>query len=170
MYGGWSGNTNEFRCLDSSRSVRLRHSHRHDDQKEDRRHLVPEAVEIRRAGVSRRARKSCASLDVGLRMKVPMLDRGDAILFDAPAYIEQEDGVEYTIVSASNGTQPLFPRSSVSGKIPLKKGEDVKWLAKDGKPKEVRTLDHIWLRVWADSAPSKDFLFPIENVTKTFRR
>jgi hypothetical protein len=68
-------------------------------------------------------------------MKVPMLDRGDAILFDAPAYIEQEDGVEYTIVSASNGTQPLFPRSIVSGKIPLKKGEDVKWLAKDGNQK-----------------------------------
>jgi hypothetical protein len=103
-------------------------------------------------------------------MKVPMRDRGHAILFDAPAYIEQEDGVEYTIDSASNGTQPLFPRSSVSGKIPLKKGEDVKWLAKDGKPKEVRTWTISGFVFLGDSAPSKDFLFPIENVTKTFRR
>lgn len=97
-----------------------------------------------------------------------MLYRGDGILFDSPAYIEQEDGLEYAMVSASNGIQPLSPRSSVAGKIPLKKVEDVGWQGKEGKPKEVRTLDHIWLRVWADSAPFKDFLFPIGAVTKTF--
>ena len=32
-------------------------------------------------------------------MKVPMLYRGDAILFRFTAYIEQEDGLEYSMVS-----------------------------------------------------------------------
>jgi hypothetical protein len=97
----------------------------------------------------------------GLQIKVPPSHKGGAIVFEEPAYLDQEGGVWFTMLAAGNSLRPLFPRATSQGKIPVKAFGACTF--KNGPRK---TLDNIIIRIWADGAPFRDFSFPINDVTQ----
>jgi hypothetical protein len=101
---------------------------------------------------------------LGLQIKVPLTYKGGAIVFEEPAYLEQEEGVWFTMLAASNSFQPLFPRATSQGKISVK-GFGGRFRFDNGSRK---TLENPKIRVWADGAAFRDFSFRLHDVTQEF--
>jgi hypothetical protein len=97
----------------------------------------------------------------GLQIRVPLTYKGEAVVFGDPAYLDQEEGVWFTVLAAGNTLRPLFPRATSQGKIPVKA-----FGACTFKNGPLKTLDNIMIRIWADGAAFGDFSFPINDVTR----
>jgi hypothetical protein len=136
---------------DVSVSVSLNLFH-HDDRDNPRSNLLWK--------VSNNSEVLC--LHFGLQIKVPLTYKEGAVVFGDPAYLDQEEGVWFTMLAANNSFRPLFPRATSQGKIPVKSFGG-RFQTKNGPRK---TLENIKIRVWADGAPFRDFSFPINDVTR----
>ncbi len=101
----------------------------------------------------------------GLELKVPMMYEGKPIVFEKPAYLEDDHGKCFWHIFAHNRLgQPLFPKATAGRNAPAKYGGEFQ--PGPGQPARTETLDAVEIRLFADEAPFQDFSFPLHEVLR----